>query len=73
MKIITGTVMNGRIEVPAGLVDGTRVAILAPDDEGFRLTRDQEDELSSALAEIERGEFEDGAELLKEMRGKRTA
>ena len=71
MKIITGTVLNGRIEVPAGLVDGTKVAILAPDAGGFRLTSDQEDELSSALAEIEGGEYEDGAALLAELRGKR--
>lgn len=73
MKVITGTVHNGRIEVPASLVDGTTVAILAPDAEGFRLTGDQEDELASALSEIEAGEYEDGDQLLAELRGKRPA
>jgi hypothetical protein len=73
MKVITGTVLNGRIEVPSGLVDGTTVAILAPDAEGFRLTSDQEDELAAALSEIEGGEYEDGDQLLAELRGKRPA
>lgn len=73
MKVITGTVLNGRIEVPAGLVDGTTVAILAPGEEGFRLTSEQEDELAAALSEIETGEYEHGDQLLAELRGKRPA
>ncbi len=68
MKVITGKVVDGRIEIPPGLAEGTNVAILAPDAEGFRLTPEQESELSAALADIQSGKFEDGDKLLAELR-----
>ncbi len=70
MKVITGTVVDGKIEVPAGeLSDGESVAILARDsDEPIRLTAEQDEELSRAVEEIRRGKFVEGDELLAELR-----
>ncbi len=68
MRIVTGTVIDGKVEL-AGVPDGTTVAILAPDDHGFRLTAEQEAELTVSLAAINDGDFEDGEELLAEIRG----
>jgi hypothetical protein len=69
MKVITARVVNGAIQVPPEVIDGTTVAVLAPDTDGFHLTGEQENELSSALAEIRLGSFVDGDELLAELRG----
>ena len=68
MKVITGRVVRGKIELDSPLADGTSVAILAAGDSGFRLTRADEDELAEALASIRRGEFEDGHALLAELK-----
>ena len=70
MKVITGTVVDGKIEVPDGaLSDGESVAILARDsDEPIRLTAEQDEELSRAFEEIRRGKFVEGDELLAELR-----
>lgn len=70
MKVITGTVVDGKIEVPAGaLSDGESVAILARGpDEPMRLTAEQEEELAQAVEEIRQGKFVDGDELLAELK-----
>jgi hypothetical protein len=44
------------------------VAILAA-GEDFELTADEEDELVAALNDIRNGDFEDGRELLRELKG----
>ena len=69
MKVITGEVTRGAVRVPEDLPDGTRVAILAPGDEGFRLSPEEETELAEAFQQIRSGEFVDGRELLAELRG----
>ena len=71
MKVITGRVVHGKIEVDTPLAEGTPVAILAAGEAGFRLTSEDEDELAEALAAIRRGEYEDGRALLNELKGKR--
>ncbi|HXT19938.1 MAG TPA: hypothetical protein VN923_04230 [Thermoanaerobaculia bacterium] len=43
------------------------MAVLAPDREGVELSPADEAELSEALEEIQRGEFEDGFALLREI------
>jgi hypothetical protein len=70
MREIIGKVIDGKVEISTGLAEGTNVAVLAPDTEGFRLTQEQEAELLAALAEIESGSFEDGADLIAELRGR---
>jgi hypothetical protein len=69
MKVITGEVSRGAVRVPEDLPDGTRVAILAPGEEGYRLSPEEETELEEALQQIRAGEFVDGRSLLAELRG----
>jgi hypothetical protein len=69
MKVITGRVVGGKIEIETDLREGTPVAILAAGEAGFELTADEEDELVTALNDIRRGDFEDGRELLRELKG----
>ncbi len=74
MKLVTGQVIDGRIEVPPEIVDGSQVAILAADDEApFGLSPGEEQELSEALAEIEAGRSVDGWKLLEELKAKSRA
>ncbi len=72
MKVITGTVTSGKVGVPLGaLAEGAQVAILAPSrSEPVRLTRAEEEELEAAVEELRRGEFVDGADLLRELRAR---
>jgi hypothetical protein len=72
VKVITGRVINGKIQVETDLRDGTPVAILAAGESGFALTADEEEELVTALNDIRQGDFEDGRELLRELRGRNT-
>ena len=69
MKVITGRVIGGKIEVETDLREGTPVAILAADDTGFQLTAEEEEELVAAMEEIRNGKYVDGHELLRELRG----
>jgi hypothetical protein len=69
MKVITGRVVGGKIEIETDLREGTPVAILAAGETGFELTADEEDELVAALNDIRNGNFEDGHELLRELKG----
>jgi len=71
MKVITGRVVGGKIELDTELQEGTPVAVLAQDEAGFSLTAEEEEELASALAAIRRGEFVDGHQLLGELKGQK--
>jgi predicted transcriptional regulator len=66
MQVATGTVVDGKVVVEgAELPEGAVVTILSRGAAaGFRLTREQEDELLDALAEIDRGESVTLEELL---------
>ena len=68
MKVITGTVIGGRIEFETDLEEGTPVAVLAADDSGFHLTPDEEEELFTSLQDVRSGNYEDGYELLRELK-----
>ena len=74
MKLVTAQVVDGRIEVPPEIGDGSQVAILAADDEKpFALSPGEEQELGAALAEIEAGAYVDGWKLLDEIKAKSQA
>ena len=74
MKLVTAQVVDGSIEVPPEIVDGSQVAILAADDEEpFTLSPSEEQELSAALADIEAGRYIDGWALLEELKAKSGA
>ena len=68
MRVITVQVAGGQIQLPADVQDGTVVAVLAPDTAGFRLSEEDERELSSALEEIRSGDYISGDELLAELK-----
>ena len=73
MKLVTAQVIDGRIEVSPEIGDGAHVAILAADDEGpLALSSSEEQELSSALLEIEAGRYVDGWRLVEELKTKRS-
>jgi dihydrodipicolinate synthase/N-acetylneuraminate lyase len=65
MKLFTGIVVGGRIEVPEDLVtEGAQVIVLAPESGGaIVLSAAEEQELLEAMEEIRRGECVDGDEL----------
>ena len=69
MKVITGTVVNGKIVVEGDpLEEGSTVTVLAQeDDEDFELNAEQEALLLKAIEEANRGDFIDGDQLLKEL------
>lgn len=72
MKLITGTVIGGRVELPPEtLAEGASVTVLVPEEEApFVLGNEEEAELLQAMEEIRRGEFVDGTELLQEIRSR---
>ncbi len=69
MKVMSGTVVDGRIVVEGEpLIDGSKVTVIAQEDEKtFELSSEQEAELLLAIAEIERGEGIDGYQFLEEL------
>jgi hypothetical protein len=70
MKVITGTVVDGKIVVEGEhLEDGSKVTVLAPEsgDDSFELPPEQEAILLQAIEEIERGEGVDAREFLEEL------
>ena len=72
MKVITGTVVDGKIVVEGEpLIDGSKVTVIAHEHEKtFELTLEQEAELVKAIDEIERGEGIDGYQFLEELEKK---
>jgi hypothetical protein len=69
MQVATGTVVNGKVIVEGvPLREGSLVAVVARGaDEPFSLSTAQEEELLTAMAEIERGEFVTLEQLLAEL------
>lgn len=66
-----GQFVNGRIEVEGETYpDGTVVEFVVRDDDGYllELTPEQEDAIEESIAEIERGEFISGEEMLERLR-----
>ena len=70
MKIATGTVVDGKVVVEGEtLAEGSTVTVLLrEDEEAFELTPEEEEELLESIAEIERGEFISGDQLLERLR-----
>ena len=70
MRVATGTVGGGRIEVAGEtLPEGMVVTILSPDDrEAFTLGPDAETALLLSIAEAERGEVVSGDDLIRGLR-----
>ncbi len=69
MQVATGTVVNGKIVLEGvSLAEGAVVTVVTRGaDESFSLSEEQEDELTAAMAEIERGEYTSLEDLLKSL------
>ncbi len=70
MKVATGIVVDGKVVVEGeALAEGSIVTVVLRDDEeAFELTPGEEEELLESIADIERGEFVSGEELLERLR-----
>jgi hypothetical protein len=69
MKVMTARVVDGKIDVgDAQLREGAAVAVLISETSEFQLTESEQEELELALAEVRRGEYTDGRELLAELK-----
>jgi diadenosine tetraphosphate (Ap4A) HIT family hydrolase len=70
MKVATGTVIDGKVVVEGEpLEEGTKVTVVLREEEAFfELTPEEEAEVLASIAEIERGEYISGEELLERLR-----
>lgn len=70
MQVTTGTVVGGKVVVEGvSLAEGSVVAVLSRGShEALALSTQDEEELLSAIAEIERGEFVSAEDLLESLR-----
>lgn len=71
MKIITGTVHDGRIVVEGeALPEGEKVTILTREgNETFVVSPEEKRQLLQSIGQADRGEFVDEDELLRELDG----
>ncbi|HEV8659178.1 MAG TPA: hypothetical protein VGS96_11165 [Thermoanaerobaculia bacterium] len=69
MKIITGTVLDGRIVVEGEpLPEGEKVTILTREgNESFDVSPEEKRQLLQSIGQADRGEFVDENELLREL------
>jgi len=73
MKMSTGKVVDGKIVIEGvELVEGSTVIVLEEDDDVVELTAEQEAQLDIALAQADRGEGIPMAEMLQQLRAKRS-
>ncbi len=72
MRVTTGIVRRGTVELDdKDLPDGTAVTVLVPErEDAFEVTSADKAKLLAAIRELERGEVEDGWELLRSIRPK---
>ena len=72
MRIASGKVVAGRVELDAELPDGTSVTVLALDgDETFEANAETEQMLLDAIGQCERGQTTPMADILKELRDRK--
>ena len=68
MRIATGRVVSGKVVVEGEpLTEGATVTVLAPDDESFELTPEQEIELLASIREADQGLVVEGASLVRDL------
>jgi hypothetical protein len=72
MTIVTGKVVNGRIEVSdVELPEGADVAVYINDADAYELSASEEAELEASIVQIASGEYVDGDSFLAELRSRR--
>ena len=67
MRVVKGKVVSGKIVIEESLPEGAKVTVLAPDDDAFTLTPDEEAALLAAIAEADRGEVVDAESVLRKL------
>jgi hypothetical protein len=71
MRIASGKVVDGRVELDADLPEGASVTVLALEgDETFEADADTEKMLLEAIAQSDRGQTTPLADLLSELRNR---
>jgi hypothetical protein len=71
MRIASGKVVDGRVELDSELPEGASVTVLAREgDETFEADAETETMLLQAIAQCERGETTPMVELLSELRSR---
>ncbi len=71
MRIASGTVVGGRVELDGELPEGASVTVLAREgDETFEADPETEKMLLDAMAQCKRGETIPMTQLLDELRGR---
>lgn len=68
MRVVVGTVIDGKVVVDAPLEEGATVAVVTGETEPFDLDETAKQALLLALAEAEQGVLVDGKALLRELR-----
>jgi hypothetical protein len=68
MRIASGKVVRGRVELDTELPEGTSVTVIAPDDEGtFTADPETEKMLLESIAQCDRGETVPIKQLLSDL------
>lgn len=72
MKLVTGTVVDGKVTLPGGeFEEGSAVAVLASDGgEPVQLSPAEEDALLESLQAIRDGNCVDGEDLIRNLRSR---
>ncbi len=70
MKVLSGKIRNGKVEVPPDVAaEGDQVMVLAPaTGPAPRLSAEQEQELLESMEDIRAGRSSDGDGLVRELR-----
>ena len=71
MKVLSAEVVDGRLELPEGAAkEGATLVVLVPDgeEEGFRLTAEEQERLRISIAQADSGDLSDGLALLDELK-----
>ena len=71
MKVLSAEVVDGRLELPEGAAnEGATLMVLVPDGEenGFRLTLEEQAQLQISQAQADNGELSDGSSLLEALK-----
>ena len=72
MKLVTGTVVDGKVTLPEGEFDeGSAVGVFGPDSgEPVRLSRAEEAVLAESLEKVRRGSFVEGTDLIARLKAR---
>lgn len=70
MRVLSAEVVDGRLELPEGAaIEGATLMVLVPDGEedGFRLSPEEQARLRISLKQADNGELSDGLNLLEQL------